>query len=348
MINIGAITKVVQSHYANMVASEHGEIGIEAFRKLLAFIKEAYTYIDPDTYSGHLVIFKALDTAQAPLARTGSTELQSAKDLAQHITDDCIVEPLDSGRVLIWHSQATDPKVLAQRAVVYSYKKRIEFFYAGLKSAEVEKLVIGCASNFAIPTFDDLKDALERYRSDMVRHSTCLIFQKVWFDDDRLFFKTKQESVMRDSLYHYLNSRLRGNVEVRREQVVDASHPVDIKVTWFLSNRLALIEIKWLGKSRRSAKIASQYSQSRALSGAKQLANYLDKNKGQVPTHKTRGYLVIIDGRRARLNKKKKQVNTADGLKYANMEISYNPKYHEHREDFEAPVRMFAEPVCRP
>src|SRR3989442_419046 len=182
MLNIGAITGVVQSHYANMVASEHGQIGIEAFRKLLSFIKDVYTYVDPGTYSGRLVMFKALNATQAPLARTDATEIQSAKDLAQHISHDCVIEPLDSGRVLVWHAQATDPKKLAQQAVVYSYKERIEFFYAGLKSAEVEKMVVGCASNFAIPTFDDLKDALERYRSDMIRHSTCLIFQEVWFD----------------------------------------------------------------------------------------------------------------------------------------------------------------------
>lgn len=151
---------------------------------------------------------------------------------------------------------------------------------------------------------------------------------------------------MRNSLSYYLKARLRG-VEVRPEQIVDSSHPVDIKVSWFLSNRLALIEIKWLGKARTKTKISSEFSAARALEGASQLADYLDKNKVQAPTHKTRGYLVIIDGRRAKTKKQTKQINLADGNKYANMEIIYKPKYHDDRTDFEVPIRMFAEPICR-
>lgn len=345
MLNIGAITEVVHSHYATMVLSEHGAPGVAVFRKLLVFIKEVYTYVDPETQTGELVIFKALDDSQAVMARSGATEIHSVGDLAQYIAGDCVIEILSSGRMLVWH-KSCDPKTIAQQAVVYSYKQRTEFFHAGTKSAEVEKVVIGCASSFAVPTFDDLNDALLRYRSDMIRQSSCPIFNEVWFDGDRLFFKTKQEKTMRNSLSYYLKARLRG-VEVRPEQIVDSSHPVDIKVSWFLSNRLALIEIKWLGKARTKTKISSEFSAARALEGASQLADYLDKNKVQAPTHKTRGYLVIIDGRRAKTKKQTKQINLADGNKYANMEIIYKPKYHDDRTDFEVPIRMFAEPICR-
>jgi hypothetical protein len=233
----GDTIRQIDKSFDYVRVSEHGELGVEVLRKLLLFIKEVYTYVDPETCPGALVIFKSLDDSQEVIARSDATEVQSVKDLAQYISGDCVIEALNSGRALVWH-KPPDLKKIAKQAVVYTYKQRIEFFHAGAKSAEVEKVVVGCASSFAIPTFDELKDALQGYRSDMIRHSSCPMFKKVWFDNDRLFFRTKQEKTMRDSLSYYLKARLRG-VEVRPEQIVSSSHPVDIKVTWFLSNRLA-------------------------------------------------------------------------------------------------------------
>jgi len=330
-----------------MVLAEHGNPGLYALHKLLGFLKDIYGFIDPETYVGHLVIFKILDEAQEILPRSVATELSAIKDISQFAAGDCAVEVLDSGQVFIWANKALNVKQIASKAIVYTYKQRVEMFYAGTKSSQVDKIVIGCASNFANPTFDDLKEALEHYRSAMIRHSSCPIFAAAWYDADRLFFKPKQEKTMRDSLSHYLKARLRGNVEVRPEQIVDSSHPVDIKVTWFLSNRLALIEIKWLGKSRSKSKITSGHSHSRALAGAKQLVDYLEKNKVQAPTHKTRGYLVVIDGRRAKLSIKTKHLDIAAATEFATSEITYNPKYHESRDDFETPIRMFAEAICQ-
>lgn len=347
MLNIGALTDVLHSHYATMVLSEHGDPGLHALRKLLGVIRDVYGFIDPETYGGQLVIFKALDESQEVLPRSAATQLSAIKDVAQYAVGDCAIEILDGGQIFVWAAATLNIKQIAVKAIAYTYKARVESFHAGGKTSQVEKIVIGCASNFAIPTFDDLREALERYRSDMVRHSSCPIFATVWYEPERLFFKSKQEKTMRNSLLHYLKSRVRGGVEVRPEQIVDSTHPVDIKVTWFLSNRIALIEIKWLGKSRNRSRITSQHSQARALRGAKQLADYLDKNKVQAPIHKTRGYLVVIDGRRAKLAKRTKHLDTAAGMKYATLEITYNPKHHESRDDFEIPIRMFAEPVCQ-
>src|SRR5271157_1327525 len=103
MLNVGAITRVAHSHYAPMVVSQHGKLGEEVLRKLLLFIKDVYTYVDPETYAGMLVIFKALDDSQETIARSDATEVQSLKDLAQHIVGDCVIEALNSGRVYVWH-----------------------------------------------------------------------------------------------------------------------------------------------------------------------------------------------------------------------------------------------------
>src|SRR5207248_846259 len=117
----------------------------------------------------------------------------------------------------------------------------------------------------------ELGDALEHYRTKMVRESSCKILSKAWADEQRIFVKNAQEWVMRDSLTQFLKCHLRGNFEVRPEQVVDESHPVDIKVTWWGTNSLAIIEIKWLGTPKYDdGRLGTQYSDARAREGAKQ------------------------------------------------------------------------------
>ena len=191
---------------------------------------------------------------------------------------NCLVEIQSDGKILIWPGRTVDLGKLAEQAVAYSYRNKTEYFHAGANVAEVEKVVIGCASIFAVPTFGELKDALEHYGTDMIRYFLPDLCRR-WYETNRIFFKKKPEKVMRNSLTQYLKSQLRGNVEVRPEQIVDSTHPVDIKVTWYLSNRIALIEIKWLGKSRTSVKITKEYTQVRAREGAKQLVDYWEMNR---------------------------------------------------------------------
>ena len=154
---------------------------------------------------------------------------------------------------------------------------------------------------------------------------------------------------MRRSLAQFLDIVLRGTAEVRPEQVVDETHPVDVKVTWMFTNRLALVEIKWLGKSMNDEdNITKVFTDVRARTGAKQLAGYLDWNYAETPLHQSRGYLVVIDGRRKGLNRASTSVSLQNGYWYRDKEITYNPKFHLVREDFEEPIRMFAEPICSP
>ena len=181
----------------------------------------------------------------------------------------------------------------------------------------------------------------------MIKDSSCPTFNNVWHDEKRIYFKHAQEHIIRKSLTQYLKTTFRGDCEVRAEQNMDESHPVDIKITWSFSQRLALIEIKWLGTPCDGLKVGKPYSEHRARDGAKQLSDYLDSNRNQSPYHITRGYLVVIDGRRRGINQHvTHQVNRENAFYFESKEISYNPKYHELRNDFEEPIRMFAEPLC--
>ena len=154
---------------------------------------------------------------------------------------------------------------------------------------------------------------------------------------------------MRRSLDRFLKASLGAGYEVRPEQVMDESHPVDIKVTYTPANRLMIIEIKWLGDSRDgSGHVTVEHRDARAKEGATQLADYLDQNRAQAPFHVCHGYYVIIDARRRRLRPDATTINRQDGLHYANQDIAFNPEYHRLRRDYDTPYRMFAEPVCTP
>ena len=101
---------------------------------------------------------------------------------------------------------------------------------------------------------------------------------------------------------------------VKREQIVDATHPVDIKVTWPAINNVALIEVKWLGDSGQT-----QYRDARANEGAKQLIDYLASSVQEEPDKHFVGYLTVFDGRRGKTSNQ-----------YERQEINYRSEYSSH------------------
>lgn len=241
-----------------------------------------------------------------------------------------------------------DLKNIKEKTFIYEYKNSQDIFHTKEKSYSLPNMP-GSESCFTISTFKGLEEALHQYKTNVARYATCSYLKSSIYDKNRIFFKRKPEHYLRDSLNFYLNARLRGdNIEIRPEQIVDTSHPVDIKVTWGNTNSIALIEIKWLGQSinEETKELATEYHESRANDGAKQLVEYLDGNKEQVPNHNTQGYLVVYDLRRKRINKDTRTINVQNGFCYENKEIEYNPDYSKLRDDFHLPIRFFIEPRC--
>ena len=258
-----------------------------------------------------------------------------------------VIQVLDNDNFYLWDNTKLDIQELAKEAIVYKYLQRKEYLFAKDSQQEILKPDNNYSSAFSIPTFSDLRDALHYYKVHMVRKCSCLLLTPVWYDKNRLFLKNAQEHNMRDSLAQFLKSTMRAtSVEVRPEQTVDTSHPVDIKVTWTFTNRLALIEIKWLGTPKyEDGHLGSPYGEPRARAGAKQLAEYLDANVIQAPGYNTKGYLVIIDGRRTKLKENSTEINFEEGFYYSAKKIKFNPEYHKQRSDFEEPICMFVEPI---
>ena len=273
------------------------------------------------------------------------TELVAATSVQHELDRPCRVEVTENGRLRIFDIGTADLAALSSEAIVYVYEDGTEKFYVGGKTFAVINPAPTYASIFARPTFTSLEAALERYRTHVAPNTTCFILSDVWSESKRLFLKAKPEAIMRRSLHQHLRTSFT-DAEVRPEQVVDESHPVDIKVTWADTNRRAIIEIKWLGKSRNDdGTLATPYSEARAREGAQQLADYLDSDRTAGPGLQTKGYLIVFDARRRGLNENSSTINADDGLFYRDRDITYNPAFHETRNDFAKPVRFFADPI---
>lgn len=168
-------------------------------------------------------------------------------------------------------------------------------------------------SIFAQPTYKELDEAMDYYNTRYVRDSSCAVLSQIWTDEAKREFVQKPEHFMRDSLWQCLQNILR-NHTVKREQIVDATHPVDIKVTWPAINNVALIEVKWLGDSGQT-----QYRDARANEGAKQLIDYLASSVQEEPDKHFVGYLTVFDGRRGKTSNQ-----------YERQEINYRSEYSSH------------------
>jgi hypothetical protein len=348
MIDLSVMKEIARESFVAMVARNHGTPGIDALNLVLEFVQRFYQRTAPESRISGVLIFKHL--GDVPLLNTtpGTVQYGSLANLPPLSLDPVIIQIFASGDFSVLQGTPLDPQTVAADGVAYTLDHTGEQFYAKAESARVKNPAVGYLSIFALPTFSRLKDALEEYRVTQVRKCSCPTLEKAWQGSKRIVFRHSPEAIMRDSLTQFLKISLRGDVEVRPEQIVDKSHPVDIKVTWFLFKRLALIEIKWLGasKSKKSGKL-TRYADHRAREGAQQLADYMDGNATQAPTHEARGYLVVIDGRRGGVKPSTKQISSAQGFKYQNSAIHFDPEHHKIRKDFEVPFRMFIEPVCQ-
>lgn len=339
------LKRLAEEAFVPLAIEQHGEAGGRAIRLVMSALIEIYQYVELERLEGPLVVFRQIDNS-APQLAGSPRNLVSLADLQYEAPRGVNVEVMGSGQHRLWPSAQVDYGALSRRAVVYVWDGVDSVFAGG--SVRRRSSPPGLRSWFQRPAFDDLKGALSWYRERLIRRSRCNVFRCVWFDQKQLFLKAGPETCMRRSLEQHLVSALRdADVEVRPEQVVDETHPVDIRVTFQFSNRVALIEIKWMGKSKRpNGSLAKRYSESRGKEGAKQLADYLDRNRRRAPTTPTMGYLVVIDARRRGLAKESTSVTVPKGFYYATREIQFDPAYHDIRDDFAEPFRMFTEPIC--
>ena len=339
---------IAQSQCSVLIEEDYGSVGISKLIFLIDTIGQIYKHLNFSSFT-RIIIYTPLDPALSleNIENSNFVFYHSFQNLSQISGTELTIELRENLDLLVSIDFIPSVDTLRTNALVYQRDQAVETILGKAKEKSLPQIP-NSESYFSVQTYKELDEALEAYKVIVARYSdNCSQLATVWLEPNKIFFKPKPEHIMRDSLTYFLKVRLR-NTEVRPEQVVDKSHPVDIKVTWDYTCNLALIEIKWLGKSLEQwgENFKQNYTQSRALEGANQLSTYLYSNKIQAPDKITKGYLVVFDGRRWRVNKNTKNITIKQGFYYENKEISYNPDYSKMRSDFAKPVRFFMEPKC--
>lgn len=354
-IDIEAMKQIALQTHEIGIIHEYGEAGLPAYRSLLEQLPKIYEYVNPEIIKASFIVFRQVVTTEHPSELAQPQKFSNLGYLAtycdfQRSTSTTIVQIYDSNEFHVWKGNSIELVELARNAIVYTYSNGEECIVTPSKSYPIINPSPLHTSVFAIPTYRSLEEALEHYKYNSIRTSRCPIFSEAWEGgaaSNRLFFRKKPEEQMRKSLQLYLQQVLR-DVYVHPEINVDESHPVDIQVVWELTNRVAIIEIKWIGNSLSDSGNFLRYRDARANEGAKQLADYLEEKRTWDPGHQTRGYLVVIDARRKGLETSSTTIDEINGFWYRDSDLVFDPEYHRLRSDFAEPVRMFAEPKCSP
>ena len=322
--------------------------GDAAIRAVYQICQRVFRTIDPSQLEGPVIIFSQAHQDAAAQLTSGTTVVDLA-GLKQFVEAGFTIEvnSLTNAMQLWVGGPPIDVEQLSKVGVVFLHEHGSEKFLISDEEVCIPRIFAGEQSIFSVPHYADLAEALAHYNYPIVRHSECPILETVWHDKNRLFLIEKPENTIQRSLQKFLHFTLRGDAEVMREQNVDDTHPVDIRITFHFTNRVALIEVKWLGRSKHSdGSQATPYTAQRAVDGAHQLAGYLNSFANSSPSSVVKGYLVVLDARRRGLTGDATTINCQNGMYYAHREIEFNPKYEVERNDFNQPIRMFAEPIC--
>lgn len=321
---------------------------IDITTKLISFVQDVYRSLEPSHFKGQLVIYTSLDDS-CIIDETTAIKFFDKNILFNNASNILVFQLFKSDKLpLLW--QNIDPAniISSDNAVIYLYQNFREHFIANRVQIDVIN-PFDCASIYALQ-YHYLSEALLKYKEEKIRYSSCAIFQDCWYDKDtRIYFIQHPEKIMQKSLHDFLDSALRG-VDVVREYNLGASKPVDVRVYWKEANRAALIELKWLGQSKDpQGALKTAYANGRGNDGLDQLKEYMDLENQDTPTCITKGYLVIIDGRRRNITANPSTISANDGKHYSSQEISFHAdkiKFCESITGFEKPIRMFSEPVC--
>jgi hypothetical protein len=338
--------EVVRDLYTPAIVSQHPSTGGVRLREVLAALRSIYRGLPPESFAEGLTVFASIDPLLRPHKPSDARKM-TVRQLAGTQWQGATIQVLPNRDLLAWEGEPPDLEELSEVAVVYIWRPGVEAFVVGSEQKIVPN-PNGYPSALASPGFFLLEDALAHYQEHMARRSSCHILAGVWHDSERLLFANKPERRMRQSLVQHLRCVLRDHAEIREEQNVTETRPIDVKVTWSNTELLSLIEIKWLGKSvnKDGTAISKEFSApSRTDEGARQLIEYLEGNLVEAPTKPCKGYLVVYDGRRRGVTTVPPGTVSSKGAwDYESSEISWLIEAVANK-DFAAPRRFFLEPA---
>lgn len=339
MKNEETLIRVLQKQFILKIDDTYGSKAIDEFKFCVSQLKKLYKAIDISQYESIIAFVGNYAEYQT------SSKTMAMDNIHSVLTKRLIVEFVDEDTLNVVQDDHFDATVLSVKTFVYRWtaneKQADQFYIKGVLQAFSDEETPSEGSFFAVRTYNDLDEALINYRDNVALPCKSKYLSES-MNETRLFFYPAPEENLQKALEEYLSYRLR-HCTVKREHNVDESHPVDIIVTWQGTSHIALIEIKWVGKSlNNKGEISVEHSDGRANKGAAQLVNYIDNNGDSYPHHVTVGYLAVFDLRRKENNDPcAEKISRANANYYKEREISYNPRYETLRTDFKKPYRFF-------
>lgn len=345
-VALDRLREAVASDFTGAIETAYGPDGMAALRRLTPMLELVHEQLAYEMISGGLTVACPLDPSEQLLPEQGAATL-SVDQLPGRVQGAAAMQLLPDDRLLVLN-EAVDPLSLAERAVVYHFDGADHFAIAGALF-DVQNPT-SFPSIWGVPTFFDLRLALEHYREALALRCRCPHLQGMWADPEkRWILQNKPEDTMQLSLQMFLVSTLRAHqrIEVRREQPAGGRKPPDIKITWSMTNRLAFVEVKWMGASAHTSerRITWRPGEKEANEGAAQLVRYLDENLSEAPGHQTMGFLVVFDARREGVDFDV-ELTREQALRFLTREVTYDPDYSQERHDFAEPLRLFIYPVA--
>lgn len=352
MLEQAVIDKIISDTYMVEIfkASKNNQKISMLTVDLIKTIKEIYRFFEPTHYTGELVICLSLDSSIMHIKEP--KKIQYNKNILITLKSKKILIQKNNDELLLWENVDIKSIIKEENILFYCFTRKSKNIISECFIINNTKIKLNpipeCASIYSL-YYPYLNEALNHYSLEKIYNSSCEHFRTSWADEKRIYFKNGPEEIMRKSLKEHLSSTLRG-VEISPEYPLNASKAVDVRVHWGTANRSALIEIKWLGVSLNEGKNkkSTEYTNSRAVEGAKQLKEYLDLIARDTPSTIIKGYLVVIDGRRKGISQKIISIiSEKEGFHYQSTELSFPENYNEIVHNFEPPIRMFASPVCQ-
>ncbi|GAA4397201.1 hypothetical protein GCM10023153_20870 [Ornithinibacter aureus] len=341
---VAAFARLHENQYEVAVHQRFGVAGVDALIRLLASTRELLKHVPFEMFTDGLRVLAPIDP-ELMIDADGGSVLHRLDEFGGKAMSKLTVVIVGTTTHKAWDDDALDV-VCDGPYLTYRYVH-----------GQVEEIVVDgtpwpvndspWACGMATPTFATLEEALAHYVRQNRVPEQCGHLQTMWRDGSRLGLVEKPEKLMRRSLLQALNYALGGDATVRPELNQSESRPVDIEVTWWGVKRSALIEIKWLGDSGplNASAFSTSYTQARAVSGLKQLAEYLDLRDSTSSDVPVMGYLFVFDARRRNLSATQASITAEDGLYYALRDPEY-PTNILGRADMGQPFRCFLAPSC--
>ena len=352
------INSIMVDNYLLQVykAYGHNEQSVNALKEIAISLNDIYRYFEPGFFKGNVYVVKHFSDALVLDEQRGTPIYHDKNILQNKNAGTLIIQIFGDGKLMLWENEDVTPLLKKSDSLVYHYCDNKELLYANQSEFDITKYPFG--SRYATQ-FIDLVEALNTYALKKIYYSSCPHFSQSWHNEKRIFFKGEgsgsdsPEKYMQQSLHQFLETYFsRGNtIEAIREYNVGGGKPkpVDIRIHWRVANRIALIEIKFLGVVRgNTGAITTRYDNPRVNTGITQLKGYYDKAVADLPTTIIKSFLIVIDGRRNNLLESTTDVTNTDGMHYKDtpLIIDDDKKFHESNPAFEKPIKMFATPVC--